>query len=85
MPKQFVPYSMSVDAAIHCALSDPTNYPPIVRHLLHDPCRTVFSVVSQTIAATPPLLSVKWPIAIQRQALDGGYRKKSLPLKPIAL
>ena len=40
-------------------LSDPTEIPPpIARHLSHDPCCIVFSVVSQTIAATPPLLSV---------------------------
>ena len=35
------------------------KYPPVARQPPHDPCLTVFSVVSQTIAATPPLLSVK--------------------------
>ena len=50
---------------------------PIARHLSHDSCRTVFSVVSQTIAATPPLLSVqKWPRAIQRRALEGGIAER---------
>ena len=48
----------------------------ILGHLRQYPGRTVFSVVSQTIAATPPLLSVKWHIAIQRQALEGGHRKR---------
>ena len=48
---------------------------PSARHLSHDPCRTVLSVVSQTIAATSPLLS----------SLGGGHRRESLPLKPIAL
>ena len=33
--------------------------------------------LSQIIAATPPLLSIKWSIAIQSQALEGGYRRKS--------
>ena len=42
-------------------LSDPTEIPPppIARHLSHDPCRTVFSVVLQTIVATPTLRCVK--------------------------
>ena len=47
--------------------------------------RDWFCVVSQTIAATPPLFPVKWSIVIQRQALEGGHRRKNLPLKPIAL
>ena len=43
------------------SLSDPTEIPPtrIARHLSHDPCRTIIFEVSQTIAATPPLLSIK--------------------------
>ena len=91
-------------------LSDPTKIPspppPIARQVWQYPCRTVFPVVSQTIAATPPLLPInidyrnpktrlgrrvsqkelqKWTIAVQRQALEGGYHGKSLPLEPIAL
>ena len=50
------------------------KYPPsITRHLSHDPSRTVFPVVLQPIAATTPLLPAKkLPIAIQRQAQQGG-------------
>ena len=25
----------------------------------------------------PPLLFIKWPVAVQRQALEGGHRKKT--------
>ena len=45
----------------------------IARHLSHLPLSLcVFFVISQTIAATPPLLDIRWPIAIQRQVLEGG-------------
>ena len=44
-----------------------------------------FPVVSQTIAATPPLLSVKMAYRNPKTGLKRGYRRKSLPLKPIAL
>ena len=41
-------------------LSDPTKIrPPNATQVEQYPCRTVFSVVSQIIAATPPLHSVK--------------------------
>ena len=43
------------------------------------PRRNIFSVVSRTIAATSPTsfrISF-WPIAVQRQVLEGGYRRKA--------
>ena len=51
----------------------------------HDPCRNVLSVVSQTIAATPPLLPVKMAYCNPKTGLGGGYCRKSLPLKPTVL
>ena len=46
----------------------------------------MFSAVSQSIAATPPLLSVKVAYRNPKTGLTrGGYRRRSLPLKPIAL
>ena len=42
------------------------------------PFLSLISLVSQTIAATPPLLPVKWPIVNERQALEGGDRRKKL-------
>ena len=57
-------------------LSDPTEIPPpITIHLSHDPC-AVFSVVSQTLAATPLLLSVKMAYRNPRQALERGHCRK---------
>ena len=47
-------------------LSDPTEIPP------QYPCRTVFPVVSQTIAATPPLLSLKMAYRNQKTGLTRG-------------
>ena len=62
-------------------LSDPTeiaNTPaPIGTHLSHDPCRTLFSAVSQTIAATHPLLSVKIADRGLKTGLGRGYRRKA--------
>ena len=68
------------------ALGDPTENPPhLARHLSRDPCRTVFSVVSQTIAASPPLLSVKMADRSPKTGLGGGggYRRKTMQLKLI--
>ena len=49
-------------------------------------CRTVFPVVSQTFSATPPLLSLKMAYCSPKtDPARGGYRRKSWPLKPIAL
>ena len=31
----------------------------------------------------PHFFPLKWPIAVQRQTLQGGHRRKNLPLKPI--
>ena len=55
-------------------LSDPTEIPPSpnTRHLSHDPCHTVFSVVSQTIAAAPPLLSVRMAYRNPKTGLNRG-------------
>ena len=41
--------------------------------------------VSQTIAATPPLLSVKMACRSPKKGLTRGHRRKNLPLRPIAL
>ena len=50
----------------------PPPPPPIARRLSHDPCRTMFSVVSQTIAATPPLRSAKLAYRSPKTGLGGG-------------
>ena len=43
------------------------------------------SVPAPQSAYLTPVVALIWPIAIQRQALEAGYRRKSLPQKPIAL
>ena len=48
--------------------------PPIARQVWQYPCRTVISVVLQTIAATPPLLSIK--MDNRSPKTDLGSRKK---------
>ena len=45
----------------------------------------MFSVVSQTIVATPPLLSVKVAYRNPKTGLGGGTAESGLPLKPVAL
>ena len=50
----------------------------MARRLSHDPCRTVFSVVSQTIAAAPPLLSVKVAYRSPKTGLEWGVSQKKL-------
>ena len=42
------------------------------------PCRTVFSVVSQTIAGTPPLLSVKMAYRKPKTGFGGEVSQKKL-------
>ena len=60
-------------------LSDPTEIPPLIaRHLLHDPCRTVISVVLQTIAAIPPLLFIKMAYRNPKTGLGGRVSEKKL-------
>ena len=73
------------DCCSTCAC-DPTEIsPPIARQVQQYPCRTVFSVESQPIAATTPLVSVKMAYCNPKTGLGGGDRRKNLPLKPIAL
>ena len=55
---------------------------PNAWHLSHDPCRTVLSVASRTIAAIAPLLSKNMAYRNPKTDLDWGYR---MPLKPNAL
>ena len=58
------------------ALSDPTERPPPYREQC--PCRTVFSVVSRTIAATPTFLSVKMAYRNPKTGLTRGLSQKKL-------
>ena len=44
----------------------------------------VFCGVADYWCYTPTSFRKKWPIASQRRALDGGHRRKNLPLKPVA-
>ena len=58
-------------------LCDPNKIPPIMRHVSHDPCRTVLSVVLQTIAATPSLLSVEKDLSQSKdRPWRAGHRRK---------
>ena len=60
-----------------CPLSDATQIPPpIARQVQQYPCRTVFSMVSQTIAATTPLLSVKMAYRSPTTDLTRGASQK---------
>ena len=54
------------------------KYPPIVRQVQQYPCRTVFLVASQAIAATPPLLSVKVAYHCPKTGLTRGASQKKL-------
>ena len=58
----------------------PYRETPVTRPLSH-----CVPVVSQTIAATPPPLSAKMAYHNPKAGLPRGYRRTSLPLKPIAL
>ena len=51
---------------------------PIAKHLSRDPCRAVFSAVSQTTAATLPLLSVKKAYRNPKTGLGEGASQKKL-------
>ena len=58
-------------------LSDPNETPlPIATHLSHDPFRTVFSAISKTLAATPPLLPVEMADRSPKTGLGGGVSQK---------
>ena len=83
-PFNYTPFCMSPTIF---NLSDPTEIPSYRKTPVARPCHTVFSVVSQTIAATPPLHSVKMAYRNRKAGLGGGggYRRKRVPLKPIAL
>ena len=60
--------TLSRTGTLLLCLSDPTEIPtPIARQVEQYPCRTVFPVVSQTLAATPPFLSVKMTYRSPRQ------------------
>ena len=57
------------------SLNDPTEIAPLWRQY---PCRTAFPVVSQTIAATPPLLSVKMAYCNPKTGLGRRVSQKKL-------
>ena len=60
-------------------LSDLTEIPPpIARQVWQYPCRTMFPVVSQTIAATPALLSFKMAYRNPKTGLTGGVSQTKL-------
>ena len=74
-------FCKNVQKALLC--NTPFSYTPFCVSPKY-PCRTVFPVASQTITATPPLLSVK--LAYRNPKPNkGGIAEKNLPLKPIAL
>ena len=52
--------------------------PPIARQGWQYPCRTVFPVVSQTIAATPPLLSLQMANRNPKTDLTRGVSQRKL-------